>query len=69
MFAAVLAILKRTSWFRFATVLRDVRKKRAGLIRNVVDMRGPVTPIEGPKPHSPSLSPPRVIVGPPGPGC
>ena len=34
--AAVLAILKRTSWFCFATVLRDVRKKRAGPI-------GPVT--------------------------
>ena len=32
--AAVLAILKRASWFCFATVLRDERKKRAVPIGN-----------------------------------
>lgn len=45
--AAVLAILKRTSWFCFATVLRDVRKKRAGPIRDSVgsdDMSAPLAP-------------------------
>ena len=32
--AAVLAILNRSSWFCFAAVLRDVRRKRAGPIKN-----------------------------------
>jgi len=48
--AAVLAILKRTDWFCFATVLRDVRKKRVGPIRNGVgscDLPLPISPVIG----------------------